>query len=385
MTLYLATGQAAAHAGVTASVATAWDARIPFVAWTLVPYMATMPLLVLAFLGAREVAVLRAFSQRCLLITVLATVVFAIWPFRVTHVPPVPADALPALLQRLVHLVDTPYNQVPSLHVASCVILWPALRHRWPTLRGRLLLAAGLLMVALSAVLTWQHHLVDLVAGLGLGMLAIRLTPVHDPARRVAMHHALLSVAAFTLLLVWWPVAQRSGAAAVALGALAWCLCSSALVALAYLRRDRGFLHKRNGTFPWWVWLAYGPYLLGYRLTWWLVGMRTPTATEVVAPGLLVGRRLKPGETSLLPPGCRVIDLAAELPQVPALRACTVHAEPLLDLVPMPADRVAAVVALIERLRADGTPVYVHCAMGLQRSRSVMVAWGARHREASAR
>jgi hypothetical protein len=94
------------------------------------------------------------------------------------------------------------------------------------------------------------------------------------------------------------------------------------LVAAAYRFRRADFLCKKSGRHPLLVWLLFWPYLAGYRLTWLLVRLRErrqPPLTQQ-APGLRVGRRLSHAEAVLLPPGCHVIDLCAELPEVASIR-----------------------------------------------------------------
>lgn len=169
--LYAACNLAAARAGVTRSIATPWDASVPFLPWTLVPYMTSVPLLVAAFLLTPTRQSLRALSQRCLLATAVATLTFALWPLRVLPAP-VPGTPMLALLGDALKRLDAPYNQWPSLHVAYCVILWPALSARWRSTGARAALLAWLGLVAASTVFTHQHYLPDLVGGAVLGALA---------------------------------------------------------------------------------------------------------------------------------------------------------------------------------------------------------------------
>ena len=366
--LYGACNAAAARTGVTRTIATPWDAAVPFVPWMLLPYMTSVPLLIAGFLLAPDRRSLRALSQRCLLATALATLAFALWPLRMTTVDGVPASPLLALLARTLASLDAPFNQWPSLHVAYCVVLWPALRDAASGAAARIAIAAWLALVVASTVLAHRHFLPDVVGGLALGGLCQVVVAAHRTRPPVALHYVVAALAALVLgmtLSVPW------------LGA--WLAAGFAGVALAYAREDVDFLHKRRGTFPAWIWLLHAPYLWGYWLTWHLVRWRERGRVPVVAfaDGIWIGRRLDRRESALLPPDCAVIDLAAELASTPALRART-QSFGLLDIVPPAPAHLAVILDAIDAQRALGRPVFVHCAMGYRRSRDVALAWRAR-------
>jgi membrane-associated phospholipid phosphatase len=367
--LYGACNLAAARAGVTRTIATSWDAGVPYLPWMLVPYMTSAPLLVLAFLLAPGRQALRALSQRCLLATALGTLAFALWPLR--EAAPTPAPALPALafLAQALQRLDAPYNQWPSLHVAYCVIAWPALSARLRTAPARGALGAWLALVSASTVFTHQHYLPDLAGGVALGALACRIVPARRTLPWVSLHYAVAALGAVTLGLTLLPLAP-----------CLWLAACCGAVAFAYARRRENFLHKRGGTFAPWARALYGPYLAGYWLTWRLVRWRERARPpfESFAPGLWIGRRLDDGEAAALPPRCAVIDLASELSATPALRERVVHACGLLDLLPPPAATLARIVDEIDAELARGGAVYVHCSMGYRRSREVALAWSAR-------
>ena len=372
--LYGACNAAAARAGVTRSIATPWDAAVPFVPWMLLPYVTSVPLLVAAFLAVPGRQALRALSQRCLLATGLATLAFALWPLRMATLDAAPSGGLPVLLWRVVEGVDAPFNQWPSLHVAYCVVSWPALRDAVRRAWARAAVAAWLALVVASTVLAHRHFLPDVAGGLALGALCRAVVPAHRTVPAVGLHYAVAALAAVVLgltLLPPWPCA--------------WLAAGFAGVALAYAREDVDFLHKRRGGFPAWSWLLYLPYLLGYRLTWLAVRRRErarPAVTRV-DDGVWVGRRLAAHELALLPPDCVVIDLAAELPVTPGLGE-RVRSFGLLDIVPPPPARLATILDAIDQARDQGRPVYVHCAMGYRRSHEVASAWRARRAQPGA-
>lgn len=359
--------------GISRSVATAWDAHIAFVPWMVLPYMLSGVFFVGSFAVVRSLDALRVLSQRLLLATVLACLVFVLVPLRFSFERPEVTSALWAPLYALLGMVDQPYNQLPSLHVAYCCIFWWAWRPlcaTWAT-QWALLLTLGLVSVA--TLFTYQHHVLDVLAGAVLGGACVALVRPRRQTPWVALYYALGAGVVVVLGMAWWP------------GWLtAYCAASLLLVAQAYARGDANFLHKTQGRFAWWAWLLYAPYLLGYRLTWLAVQWRErahPPCAEV-APGLWVGRRLSQAQAQQLPPGCTVVDLANELSETPALRSNRYHHVPLLDLVPPSAADVQRVLGIVHDALQCGHPVYLHCAMGYSRSRHMASAYLAQHPQA---
>ena len=74
------------------------------------------------------------------------------------------------------------YNLVPSLHVAMSGICLAAYGTRCDA-TGRALLAAWAASIALSTLLTHQHHLLDVTAGLALAVACKRFIYDRWPAR----------------------------------------------------------------------------------------------------------------------------------------------------------------------------------------------------------
>ncbi len=354
---------AAHERGAGRHLVTALDGALPFLPWMIIPYLSSGLFFALGFAWVRDGDALRVLGARLLLATVCASLVFVLYPLQFSLSRPAVAPSLPAALFRYLALVDRPYNQLPSLHVAYCVIFWAALRRRLRHRLARAALAGWLLLVALSTLFTYQHHLLDVPAGAALGLAAVWLVRPGAARAGVAFYYLMAAAALWlvgVLVLDWL--------------ASSYVVASLLLVSLAYWRADRHFLHKRAGRFPLWVWLLYAPYLAGYRLAWhgvrWHGRARPPLLR--MAPGLWVGRRLDDAEAALLPADCTVIDLANELSVTPALRAHRMHHFPLLDLRPPPPEVVAHIVALIARETAAGRTVYLHCAMGY--SRSIFIA-----------
>lgn len=362
---YPSTNFYAQQLGVQRSVALWLDAQIPFVPWMVLPYMLSGPFFAGSFWAVRSQDALRMLSQRLLLATVLACVVFLLVPLQFSLQRPAVTTPLWAPLYGLLSTMDRPYNQLPSLHVAYCCIFWSALRERC-----RVPLGLTLLVVSLSTLFTYQHHLLDVLTGalLGAGCIALVRPGRTDPW--VAPYYVLGAGVVVVLGWVWAPWWIT------AYGAI-----SLLLVARAYVAEDADFLRKREGRFPWWSCLLHAPYLLGYHLTWRVVQWRErkkPPFTQV-APQFWVGRRLNKVQARALPTPCVVIDVANELCETRSLRAVRYHHVPLLDLVAPDPLAVERVLGLVHEALQCGLPVYLHCAMGYRRSRQLAAAYLARH------
>lgn len=346
---------------VRLSLALAIDAAIPFLPWMVVPYLTSGIFFALVFFLVRTQEQLRVVSRRLLLATIAGCLVFVVVPARFSLERPTVTDAVPAALFRWLELVDQPYNQFPSLHVAYGVIFWSALR---PVSNGlvRMLLAAWLLLVGASTVFTWQHHLLDVAGGLLLGGTVVYVVRPGATCRHTVSFYYVMMAG---LLLV--------GVATLHSWVAAYAAVSLLLVAAAYRARNADFLLKHAGRHPLLAWLMFWPYLAGYRLTWMLVRLRErkrPSFTKQ-GPGLWIGRRLSSAEAKLLPAGCHVIDVCVELSEAASLCGERYHHFPLLDLQAPRRQQLRQVMATLAQLHDNGSPVYVHCAMGYSRSRLI--------------
>ncbi len=364
----LSNAYAAARAPLL-SVAMDWEHAIPFLPWMIVPYMSSGIFFAGSFFWLRTQDPLRVFSQRLLLCTVVASLVFVLWPLRLSSTRPAIDSTLWAPFFAYLNFFDRPYNQLPSLHVAYCVVFWSALQHgRAPLLKVGL--SIWLALVAIATLFTYQHHFVDVLAGLMLGGLSqITVSPLAAGQRyipAVALHYALAAMGSIFLGVV-------SGFAYVG---LYFALCFS-LVSWAYRQQDAKFLRKQGGRFPALSLLLYAPYLFGYWFIWCCVRLRERGKPIIrnCTDQLLISRRLTLTESMKLPPECSVIDLANELSELKNLSAGRYHYIAMLDLMPIAPDTCVQVVALIESEIAAGRSVLLHCAMGYARSVEISNAY----------
>ena len=157
----------------------AWESAIPFVGWTIVPYLSICALFALAFFVDKDKRELQRLVLRLGLVLVAAVICYAVVPLKFTFVRP-PTHGVIGLLFELLSCLDLPYNRAPSLHIGVLVVLWarlaPAFGGRW-----RLLLRCWMLLIAVSVLTTYQHHVLDVPAGAALGLLVLALTASRGP------------------------------------------------------------------------------------------------------------------------------------------------------------------------------------------------------------
>jgi membrane-associated phospholipid phosphatase len=355
---YQATNQLALQNAISRDAVISFDAHIPFLAWMIVPYLCSGLFFIASFFTVRSLDDVRVLSQRMLLATVVACLVFALYPLRFSIArPAIESPVFSAMFDALL-LFDQPYNQLPSLHVAYCLIFWASLSACLKKPAAKIVLASILILISLATLFTYQHHLLDVIAGFALGVLCAAIITPEQTQIKVGFYY--LMFAGIVLIVgVMYAKSWCAGYLAVSLS----------LVAVAYYQKNRYFLHKKTGQHSLLIWLLYAPYLIGYRLTWWLVQYRERhhPAFRIFAKQLWVGRRLNAEQAKNLPENCAVIDLSPELSELKPLSRGHYQHFPLHDLVEPDAATVEEIAASIRKHIAAGRNVYLHCAMGYQR------------------
>lgn len=154
-----------------------WDEAIPFWAWTIWPYLALNLLYPLTFFLCPTRSALRRHALAIALVQAACMFAFVCWPTGNVRVLPQTEGASGLLFAQL-RAFEAPFNMAPSLHAAVLVVVWQAWR-RWlladtAALRWLWDGACGLILV--STLTTWQHDLLDVLAGLLVGALALWIT-----------------------------------------------------------------------------------------------------------------------------------------------------------------------------------------------------------------
>jgi len=348
-----------------------WERFIPFVPLMIVPYMSIDLFFVVGpFLCSdrRELAVL---SKRIALAIIVACALFLLMPLKLGVERPAASGWLGAVFDWF-RAMDQPHNLFPSLHIALRTILadlyarhtrgvWRVLSHLWFSLIG------------LSTLLTYQHHVIDIVGGFALATVCFYVIPTVIDRTRVPANPRLgwrYLIGALVILPLagshWFLFRARE------IWFLLWPAMSLALVGLAYLRGTPGIYQKSDGRMSIAALVLLGPVHFGEWLS--LLYYRTRgRAWDRVSDDLLIGRRLTRREARRLISEriSAVIDLTAEFTETPMLRKGATSLPYLnlqvLDLTSPTQEQIAPAMAFI-RLHAPRGPVYLHCKAGYSRS-----------------
>lgn len=356
------------------SIVFSWERSIPFLAWTIVPYWSInlFYALSLALNDTKRGVDLQAL--RYLAAQIVAVTCFIAFPLTATFARP-ETSGLPGFMFAVLGGFDKPFNQAPSLHIALLVIIWDHWRSR---LHGAVLTLWHVwsLLIGLSVLTTWQHHLIDIPTGALLGLFALWLFPAQGPsplagfrwtedakAWRLARFYAA-GAAVFLLLTVLTTYGSGGGLL------LLWPALALAIVALGYAgARPRVFQKRADGRISlasrWLLW----PYRLGARLNvlWWT---RNLAPAVELADGVFLGRTPRRSELSTY---VAVIDMTAEMPAI-AAPGLVWHAFPSTDLLPLETGRIREAALAVQDASRHG-PVLICCALGFQRSAAVAACW----------
>ena len=140
-----------------------WERRIPFVPFFILPYMSIDLFFVAAPFLCRSERELSIFTKRIAVAIMVAGICFLLFPLRFAFPRP-HADGWLGAIFDWFREMDAPYNLLPSLHAALMLILLDLyLRHTRGPIRVAIII--WFVLIALSPVLTYQHHLIDIAGG----------------------------------------------------------------------------------------------------------------------------------------------------------------------------------------------------------------------------
>lgn len=355
-----------------------WERRIPVLPWTIIPYWSLDVFYAFSVLLCRNRLELDRHAWRIVTAVLLSAVGFLLFPLRFGFPRPEVEGVFGPLFQAL-YGFDQPFNQAPSLHISLGMILW--YRYAKST-RGplRWLLHGWFGLIGLSTLTTWQHHVIDLPAGVLVGVMAFWLFP--DPrAGQTGKSVAYRPVGADRLAgrylagsLIGLALAAQGGYWLLFL----WPALSLSAVAAAYAGIGPAVFRKQGGRLSPAAKLVFAPYRLGQALAWRWHRRRMALPFAEVAPGVFMGARLDEREALILAaayPRRWVLDLTGDFDEADSLREGDYVNLQLLDLTEPPLAALRDGAAYIEMALQQGKTVFVHCTLGYLRSARLVAHW----------
>ena len=140
-----------------------WEREIPFLPLFILPYMSIDLFFVAAPFLCRTDRELSIFAKRVAAAIIVAGICFLLLPLRFAFPRP-HADGWLGALFDWFRGMDAPHNLLPSLHAALTLILLDVyFRHTRGVVRVAIMM--WFVLITLSPILTYQHHVIDIAGG----------------------------------------------------------------------------------------------------------------------------------------------------------------------------------------------------------------------------
>ena len=146
---------------------------IPQVPGMILFYESYSLLILLSFICAKSPKNIRALSITMMVSSVIACTIFLLFPGELGFSRTMNIQGYESMFEVL-HRMDKPHNLYPSLHITfSAISAFTLLRHNQKK-RMQVLLILWVIMIALSVILTHQHHLFDIATGFVLAWITLK-------------------------------------------------------------------------------------------------------------------------------------------------------------------------------------------------------------------
>jgi len=348
-----------------------FEKYIPFLPWTIIPYMTSGLFFALVFFLCKNKEQLKVLTRRMLFVTITAGICFLLFPLKFSLVKPETDHFLLGYPFRFLEIFDSPFNQAPSLHIAYAFIFWPVLRN---VKKLRTFFILWLLLLGISTLTTYQHHFIDILSGSALAHFSFILFPY----RKNDFRYRNFQIANFYFLSGWIMALTafilNKNFDAIGLLIL-WPALMSIVIGYHYQKNTVRFLKDKNGNIPLWKFFFYAPYLLIYWILWRF--FRKNKKPLLIAPGIYISSRPGHKDLSYFNTNNHTIiyDLSAEMEGISKLKVLSgYHSAPFLDIGIPDLEQTRTLIAEITehyQKLPEGGQIIIHCTMGFTRSSMV--------------
>lgn len=341
---------------------------IPFLPWTIIPYMTSGIFFCAAFFFCTTREQLTVLTKKMLFVTIISGICFLLFPLQFSLAKPEINNHVLGIPFYFLKVFDSPFNQAPSLHIAYAFIFWSVFRN---VKRGRIFLMIVLFFLGISTLTTYQHHVIDVVTGAILAHLCFIIFPY----RKNDFEYRNFQVANYYFLLGWiftlmalflYQFAENMGFI------LLWPALMTILIGYYYQKNTIYFLKDKSGNISFFKKTFYSPYLLMYWLFWkFLRKNRKPI--EIV-PNIYISSKLSPKDLLHfeVDENTWVYDLSVEMEETQQLKENTKYrCVPFLDIGSLDMGEIHKLITEIyhhyHHLPKNGK-ILIHCTMGFTRS-----------------
>lgn len=345
-----------------------FEKHIPFIPWSIIPYMTSGIFFCLVFFLCKNKEQLKNLVQRMLFVTLAAGLCFILFPLKFSLPKPEIDNTFLRYSFQFLKTFDSPFNQSPSLHIAYAFIFWTVFGR---LKRGRIFLMVWLILLGISTLTTYQHHVIDIVTGSILAHVSFIIFPFRKNDFLYRNFHVanIYFLSGWILILVTLLIDRYIHHTALI---LLWPAMMIILIGFHYQKNNVRFLKSKNGAISWIKKIFYFPYLLIYRIFWKF--FRKNRIPVKILPGMYISSR--PDSEDLknfgITHSMKVYDLSAEIEELSILKEqSTYHSVPFLDIGSFDIDDTRKLVSEITEsykiLPEDGK-ILIHCTMGFTRS-----------------
>ena len=142
-----------------------WERNIPFLPIFMLPYMTSAPFFLVTIFLEKNESSLKLLMKRAVFLTVVSTTIFVIFPMKFYFPKPEIENQIFKTLFHILDLLDSSFNQCPSLHVSfaflSNIVYYREIKNRFL----KYFLCFWGFLLAISVLFVYQHHFIDLLGG----------------------------------------------------------------------------------------------------------------------------------------------------------------------------------------------------------------------------
>lgn len=345
-----------------------WEKNIPFLPWTILPYWSIDLLYGLSLFLPMTKFAQRQHALRLLVATPIAVGFFYFFPMTFSTVKPEIHGIWKTLFEILTGF-DKPYNQAPSLHIILLVIIWLIyLPHFEKT--GKLLWNFWCFLIGISILTTFQHHFIDIPTGFLVGIFICYLFPLEKiyVLKRQNLKSKQLAIGYLGLGFLLITAGYFSNLLVALL--FIWLGISLFFIGLGYLSFGAVIFQKNeNGKFTVAARILYLPFRIIIKLIRYLFFNKFNTESKITNE-ISIGNFNQSKTTT----ANAIFDLCSEYERENYLIPNYKNYQ-LIDLAVPSLNELTFAVIELDTLIKEKDSVFVHCALGLSRSATVVLGW----------